>query len=122
MNEDTELTGSLKIRIAEDKYSIVGLHRDALIKIASESPTFRSYLSSLTRGLQHHYPKHSDVIGLRTHLDLMDERDKNPEPTETPSFGVEELIEMLKLQQQVNESYAKLAILLGEAYVGKAQR
>ena len=49
----------------------------------------------------------------------MDARESAPSKSEP---GVSELIEMLKLQTMVNESYARLAILLGEMYVEKAQR
>lgn len=116
---NTDLKTTLKIQLPPDDYSITGLDWDQLIKIASESPTFRSTLQALTRSLGQFHSKHVDIIGLQGHLARMDARESDPEQSEP---GVSELIEMLKLQTKVNESYARLAILLGEMYVEKAQR
>lgn len=122
MSAPQDLSGSLKVSLADDQYSLVGLDWDMLTKMASESPTFRNALQSLLRGLRHHYPKNSDVLGLIGHLTRMDEREESSDSSPAEAPGVPELIEMLKLQVKVNESYARLAILLGEAYVGRAER
>lgn len=116
---NTDLKTTLKIELSADNYSVAGLDWDDLIKIASESPTFRSTLQALTKSLGRFHSKHVDIIGLQGHLARMEAGESTP-PQNEP--GVSELIEMLKLQTKVNESYARLAILLGEMYVGKSER
>lgn len=116
---NTDLKTTLKIEVGPAEFSTLGLDWDDLIKIASESPTFRENLQALVRSLGQFHSKHVDIIGLQGHLARMDARESAPSKSEP---GVSELIEMLKLQTKVNESYARLAILLGEMYVEKAQR
>ena len=113
-DEDTNVSISLKIAEGDLNYSSTGITLDDALAIAAESPTFRSIFETLLRSRRGNDPAYE---WFRTHLGRMKDRKENPS-----DLTHEALVEMIKLQNKVNEAYAKLAILLGEAYVGKAKR
>lgn len=117
-HNETGLRFHLYAQKGDGRTITVDLSEDDLLNAAAGSPRFRSRLKSVVRLLPTDDPQ---VYWLSGHLNRMDAIDDEKAPASNEP-GVSELIEMLKLQTKVNESYARLAILLGEMYVGKAER